>query len=391
MKTREILEKLVSFPTISLTPNMSLINYVKELLSDKNITCQIVTDETATRANLYATVYGTNLSPNTCKSGGVLLSGHSDIVPTEGQNWTMDPFELREENGKYYGRGTTDMKGFLASAIHTALNASTRALKAPLHLAISFDEEIGCVGVRHLIEKLKETPIKPLFCIIGEPTSLGVATGHKGKTALRATCVGLEGHSAMAPQFLNALHLGADFVRALQLIQDDIAQNGVQDSDYDIPYSTIHVGKMSGGVALNIVPNQCILDFEIRNLAADDPVSIIEKIRHSANEITLRAREKAACADIQIEVVNSYPGLDTAPGANIVTFVKSLRGENRNFKIAFGTEGGLFDQMLNIPTVVCGPGSMDQGHKPDEYITISQLDECDVMLETLISKLEEGI
>ncbi|WP_420546735.1 acetylornithine deacetylase [Curvivirga sp.] len=391
MKTKEILEKLLSFQTVSLSPNMELIHFIGNLLADHNIEAQIIGEETGTRANLYATVYGTELTVETASTGGVVLSGHSDVVPIAGQNWTVDPFTLTEKDSRYYGRGTADMKGFLASAIRTCLIASKQPLKTPLHLAVSFDEEIGCVGVRHLIERLKDAPMKPHFCIIGEPTSLGVATGHKGKTALRATCIGLEGHSAMAPNFLNALHLGADLIKALQDIQDDLAKNGAQDNDYDIPCSTIHVGKMSGGVALNIVPNECILDFEIRNLAADKPEDIIQRVKDAAKLITENAREKADCADIKIEVVNSYPGLNTNPGADIVSFVKSLRGENKNFKIAFGTEGGLFDQILNIPTVVCGPGSMDQGHKPDEFVSVEQIELCDQMLDRLVERLIEGL
>ncbi len=370
---------------------MELIHFIGNLLADHNIEAQIIGEETGTRANLYATVYGTELTVETASTGGVVLSGHSDVVPIAGQNWTVDPFTLTEKDSRYYGRGTADMKGFLASAIRTCLIASKQPLKTPLHLAVSFDEEIGCVGVRHLIERLKDAPMKPHFCIIGEPTSLGVATGHKGKTALRATCIGLEGHSAMAPNFLNALHLGADLIKALQDIQDDLAKNGAQDNDYDIPCSTIHVGKMSGGVALNIVPNECILDFEIRNLAADKPEDIIQRVKDAAKLITENAREKADCADIKIEVVNSYPGLNTNPGADIVSFVKSLRGENKNFKIAFGTEGGLFDQILNIPTVVCGPGSMDQGHKPDEFVSVEQIELCDQMLDRLVERLIEGL
>ena len=224
----------------------------------------MVSDATGAKANLYATI-------GPADRPGVMLSGHTDVVPVDGQAWTHPPFALTRRDGRLYGRGAADMKGFVACALAAALRAARRRLRAPLHLALSYDEEVGCIGVRRLIDVLAEAPVRPAFCIVGEPTSMAVATGHKGKTALRATCVGREAHSALAPLAVNALHLGCDLVAAIRARQAEIAASGARDGDYDVPYTTLHVGRMSGGTALNIVPNRCEVEFEIRNLAADDP------------------------------------------------------------------------------------------------------------------------
>ncbi|HSM41385.1 MAG TPA: M20/M25/M40 family metallo-hydrolase, partial [Afifellaceae bacterium] len=256
---------------------------------------------------------------------------------------------------------------------------------------LSYDEELGCLGVGSLIDMLEKAPVRPMFCIVGEPTGLAVATGHKGKTALRATCTGLEAHSALAPTGLNAIHLACDLIGSIRTKQDELAESGLRDGDYDIPYTTLHVGRIEGGVALNIVPNRCELLFEIRNLAADDPQSILRQLRDAAGAIVAEARKSAPQADIAIEQVYAYPGLDTAPDAQIVEFVKGLTGANGTIKVAFGTEGGLFEERLDVPVVVCGPGSMAQGHKPDEFVSREQLERCDAMLDTLLARLEAGL
>jgi acetylornithine deacetylase len=384
MTTEQILSRLIAFDTTSRNANMDLIKYIQDMLVGIGAEVTIIPDEAGKKANLYATIGPRNV-------GGILLSGHTDVVPIDGQSWTKPAFELTQSNDRLYGRGTTDMKGFVACALSAAITASKVELKTPLHLAFSYDEEIGCVGVRSLIEMLSSAPFRPKMCIVGEPTNMGIATGHKGKTGMIATCIGREAHSALAPTGLNAIHLATEFISALRDIQSDLAANGAQDSDYDIPYSTIHVGKIHGGVALNIVPNSCELHFEIRNIAKDDPKIILTKIKDAALKITKRVQDRVPEAAINIEVFNSYPGLDTPSDANIVTFVKSLTGANGTLKVAFGTEGGLFDQVLGIPTVVCGPGSMEQGHKPDEYIERAQLAQCDVALARLVDHLKAGI
>ncbi|WP_299848475.1 acetylornithine deacetylase [uncultured Roseovarius sp.] len=384
MSTADILARLIAFDTVSRNPNIDLMTYVTGLLSEVGVEATLIPNAQGTKANLLATI-----GPK--DGGGVMLSGHTDVVPVEGQDWTRPAFELTTDQGRYYGRGTTDMKGFVACALAVGMKAAKRELKSPLHLAFSYDEEIGCQGVRSMIDLLQDAPVRPAMCIVGEPTSLSVATGHKGKVALKAKCTGREGHSALAPMALNALHLGCDLVQVLRDIQAELQETGAQDGDYDVPYTTVHAARMAGGVALNIVPNLCEVDFEIRNVAQDDPQAILADIRARADKIVATARNHAPEAAIEFEVNFSYPGLDTSRTAEVVHFVQSLTGVNSTNKVAFGTEGGLFSQDLDIPTVVCGPGSMMQGHKPDEYVEISQIERCDAMLDTLLERLEAGL
>jgi acetylornithine deacetylase len=270
------------------------------------------------------------------------------------------------------------------------LQAAKRPLKTPLHLALSYDEEIGCMGVRSLVMMLETAPVRPRFCIVGEPTGMQVATGHKGKVALRATCSGREGHSALAPMALNALHLAADFVQAVRGLQA-VAANGLKDGDYDVPYSTLHVGKLNGGVQVNIVPNTAVIDFEIRSVAGEDVDGLITRLRAAAEGIVAPLRAEFPEAAITVERLWDYPGLGTASDAVVVNFVKGLTGANGTMKVAFGTEGGLFDARLGIPTVICGPGSMAQGHKPDEFVTVEQMGRCEAMMAALLDRLEVGI
>lgn len=382
MQTLDILDRLIAFPTVSRDPNIALITYVAKLLGDAGIKTRLVPNDTGTKANLYAST-GPDIP------GGVLLSGHTDVVPVEGQAWTKDPFKLTRENGNLYGRGTADMKGFCAAAIAAMLKAAKRPLKSPLHLALSYDEEIGCMGVRSLIEILKGAPHRPAFCIVGEPTGMAVASGHKGKTALTAHCHGEEGHSALAPLAMNALHLAADMTNAIREKQAEIAEKGRKDGDYDVPYTTLHVGRITGGEALNIVPNQAEVAFEIRNLAEDSPAEIIADLKSRATRIANDAPHP--CAKIEIAEDWSYPGLLTPANAEILTLLKSLTRTNSTIKVAFGTEGGLFDQQLGIPSAICGPGSMMQGHKADEFVSEEQLAACDTLLTNLSDRLENGL
>jgi len=384
MQTADILARLIGFDTTSSKPNRALMDWVQDLLGGAGIAAQIIPDASGGKANLYATI-GPQDRP------GVMLSGHTDVVPVDGQVWTRPPFVLTEAEGRYYGRGTTDMKGFVASALAAALMAARRPLATPLHLALSYDEEVGCLGVVSLIDMLAHAPHLPAMCIVGEPTGMQVATGHKGKIALRATCTGREGHSALAPMALNALHLGADFLGAVRRLQDEVAESGLQDGDYDVPYTTLHVGKMQGGVQVNIVPNSCTLDFEIRNLAGDDPQALIDRLRVEADRITTPLKAAFPEAAISIDRLWDYPGLGTPSSAPVVQFVKSLTGANGTMKVAFGTEGGLFSTRLGIPTVICGPGSMAQGHKPDEWVSVGQITRCDAMLAALLDRLEAGL
>lgn len=386
--TLSFLRDLIAFPTVSRDSNRALIEYCADYLTSIGAVVEIIAADSGDKANLYATI-GPDMVP------GVMLSGHTDVVPVDGQLWTKPPFEAVVESGRVYGRGTADMKGFVAAALSCAGVAAQRhlqtTLQTPLHLALSYDEEIGCVGVRSLIDMLAAAPVKPAMCIVGEPTAMAIATGHKGKTAIEAACVGSAAHSALAPQAVNAIHLACDLIAQIRHLQDDMITDGAQDSAYDIPYTTLHAGLITSGIALNIVPDHAVVTFEIRNLAADDPEAILHRLRRAIAPVIAVARKRAAEADIVFKVINSYPGLDTSLDEAVVAMVAELTGRDERIKVAFGTEGGLFSQRLGIPAVVCGPGSMAQGHKADEFVTLAQLDSCDAMLASLVDRLETGL
>lgn len=370
--TLTLLERLIAFPTTPDTGNLALIAFVEEYLRDRGFALTRLTDPTGEKAGIVAT-----LGPD---GGGILLSAHTDVVPVEGQEWSRAPFALSAEGDRLYGRGTTDMKGYVASVLALADRASRVRLTEPLRIVLSYDEEIGCIGIRHMLDDLPGLIGRPRACFVGEPTSMQVAIGHKGKAALRAVCHGEAGHSALAPRFVNALHVAADFVNALRRVQDDLAIAGARDEAYAIPYSTVHVGKLSGGTALNIVPDRAKLLFEYRHLAADSPEAMRARIDEAAQDVTGR---------IEIEELNAYPGLDLPREAEVISYANRMAQTNGTTKVAFGTEAGFF-AALGVPTVVCGPGSMEgQGHKPDEYIERAELAACDAMMDRILEDISQ--
>ena len=358
--TLSFLRDLIGFPTVSRDPNRDLIDYCASYLRSIGASVDIITAEAGRKANLYATI-GPQDMP------GVMLSGHTDVVPVDGQAWSKPPFEAVVEDGRVYGRGTADMKGFVASALYCASKAAERQLKTPLHLALSHDEEIGCVGVHSLIDMLADAPVKPAMCIVGEPTSMSIATGHKGKTAIEATCIGSAAHSALAPQAVNAIHLACDLISQIRHLQDDIAVNGAQDTAYDIPYTTLHAGLVTGGLALNIVPDHAVVTFEIRNLTTDNPDKILDRLRGAIAPVIAVARQRAPHADIAFNVINTYPGLDTPLDDAVVEMLAGLTGSDQRIKVAFGTEGGCFRKSLASPLLFVGRG---QWHKDTKLMNL---------------------
>lgn len=383
MRTRalEILKRLIAFDTVSSESNLALIDYVRELLASKGIESLIVKDESGRKANLFASV-GPRDVP------GVLLSGHTDVVPAAGQAWTVPAFQATLRDGRIYGRGSCDMKGFIALAVDAMLSAADAPLIRPLQLALSHDEEIGCVGVRRLLDVLHLAPVRPMLCIVGEPTEMQFVLGHKGKGSYRTLCRGQEAHSSLAPRSANAIHLACDFIAALREGQRRL-QQGAHDAAYDVPYSTVHVGQIAGGKALNIVPNLCTLDFEVRNLPADDLDQFIEQMREQAQAIVAEAKRLSSVAAIEIETLNVYPGLDTHPSVEAVRLLQAFAAPGTgSAKVSFGTEGGLFSQRLDVPVVVCGPGSIKQAHKPDEFVELSQMDAGERFLDGLLGSLK---
>jgi acetylornithine deacetylase len=379
MSSVQYLEKLIGYPTVSRDSNLELIGFIRSELEKAGARVKLVESEDKRKANLLASI-----GP---EEPGILLSGHTDVVPVEGQAWSSDPFRLRAANGRLYGRGSADMKGFIACAIRLFHLARGMRLRAPISLACSYDEEVGCIGVRRLIDIMETMPVRPRFCIVGEPTSLKVVTAHKGKIGMRVLCKGLEAHSALAPQAVNAVYMALDLIREIRVIQKQIAEAGVADGDYDVPYTTLHAGNIAGGEVINIVPNRCRFDFEVRFIPQDDRKGIVARIESAAARIVAEARKIFDGADITLTPTTSYPAMSTPPDSEVVSFMKSITGGNSTGKISFGTEGGLFQERLGIPTVICGPGDIGVAHKPDEYIEETQMAACDRVMERLLEKM----
>ena len=383
-KSIELIEKLISFDTTSRESNLEIISFIQDYLNDLGIDSQLVHNEEGTKANLYATVGDANAS-------GVMLSGHTDVVPIDGQEWDTDPFKVTRKGNRLYGRGTSDMKSFVAITLAQLPKFQARGLKTPIHLAFSYDEEVGCIGVRRLIKIIKDMPVKPAMCIVGEPTSMQVITGHKGKRSYRVHVRGLEAHSSLAPHGVNAIEYASRLIAFLSDLAARIADKGPHDELYDVPHTTVHTGTIQGGTQLNIVPKDCVFEYEFRYVDQQDPQALEDKIRAFArDELAPQMHAISSDTGINIELVNDMPGLEMDVDAEVVTFVKALAERNDHAKVAFGTEAGLFHQRANIPTVVCGPGSIDQAHKPNEFIEMEQIDACEAFLDRLMDRVCEN-
>ena len=375
----EILKKLISFDTTSFKPNLNLIKFIENYLNDLNIKSELIYDETKNKANLFATI-GPNLQ------GGIVLSGHTDVVPITKQKWTSDPFILTERDNKLFGRGSSDMKGFIAIVLSRVSAMLEKKLKKPIHLAFSYDEEIGCVGVHSLLDLIKKKSINPEFCIVGEPTSMEMVIGHKGKHAYDVKVDGLSCHSGQAPYGVNAINYASKLINYIEEINKEKSIEGPFDNEYEIPYSTLHTGLIKGGTILNIVPNLCQFEFEIRHLAEDDPLEIIKRIKQYTEELLIKEMHNISSkTNIEINEKINYPGLNISESISPVKQVKELLGNSSHKKVIFGTEGGLFKRELNLPTIICGPGSIDQAHKPDEFISIQQIEKGGAFIDKLIN------
>jgi acetylornithine deacetylase len=380
--SRQLLEKLVAFDTTSRESNLALIDFVWRYLNDLGVSGELIHNAERSKANLYA-----RLGP--AGDGGVMLSGHSDVVPVEGQNWSVPPFTLTERDGKLYGRGTADMKGYIACMLAAVPHFLAQPLKQPLHLAISYDEEVGCLGVRTLLEALSQRPEKPSICLIGEPTELQPVLGHKGKLGVRCEVKGAACHSAYAPQGVNAIEYAAKLVHQLTAIGERLAQTEQHDTRFDPPFTTVQTGIIRGGTVLNIVPAECVFDFEVRTLPQHDAQAVAAEIETFAqSELVPRMQAVAVDSAIRFYPISGYPGLLTDAQSDAARLIAYLTQSSDFSTVAFGTEGGLFHQ-AGIPSVICGPGSMAQGHKPDEFISIAQLDACDAMLQRLAAWMRQ--
>ncbi|MBT2339962.1 acetylornithine deacetylase [Pseudomonas fluorescens] len=378
--SRDLLAALVGFDTTSRESNLHLIEFVRDYLAQFNVPCELIYNEQRSKANLFATI-------GPADRPGIVLSGHTDVVPVDGQSWTVAPFELSENDGKLFGRGTADMKAYIACVLAAVPGLLAAPLRMPVHIALSYDEEVGCLGVRSLLAELAQRPVKPLLCIIGEPTELQPVLGHKGKLAMRCDVAGAACHSAYAPRGVNAIEYAAELIAELGRIGSSLRARHLHDTRFDPPFTTVQAGMISGGKALNIVPADCRFDFEVRALPAQDPLKVAEQLQQYAREQLLpRMREVNPGSDIHFRELSAYPGLATDARSEAAQLIARFCGSDAFTTVAFGTEGGLFDA-IGIPTVVCGPGSMDQGHKPDEFVSLEQLEGCDEMLRRMTQVL----
>ncbi|GLR67049.1 acetylornithine deacetylase [Acidocella aquatica] len=377
MDTLSTLAGLVAFPTVSRDSNHELIAYIAARLAAAGGNVREIPGNIPGKSNLFA-----SFGPTTGQ--GIILSGHSDVVPASEPGWITDPFHLSARGDRLYARGASDMKGFIASMITLAEQSKSIPLTRPLHLAISYDEEIGCVGVRHMLQRLEAEGFQAAGCIIGEPTGLRVATGHKGKIAGCICCRGESAHSADPSLGCNAINLASAMIQETEALQTWLRDNGANDSAYAFPHSSVHIGTIKGGTVLNIIPERCDMDFEIRHLPGDDPAMLLERLRARAAALTQAVRGSGRRASIEVRVDNEYPGLETPENSPIATRATQASGNAETIKISFGTEAGLFTKTLGLPCVVCGPGSIDRAHKPNEYILREELDACDRFLRRVV-------
>ncbi len=379
-RTREILGDLVGFPTVSSDSNLELVAYAADLLSSAGARLSITRDETGTKANIFAT-----LGPD--GDGGIVLSGHTDVVPVEGQDWSSDPFRMIERDGRLYGRGTCDMKGFVAACLAMAPAFAEVGLTRPLHFAFTYDEEVGCFGARALVRELAETGIRPSAAIIGEPTGMRVVEGHKGCYEYTTEFTGLEGHGSKPDRGVNAVEYAVRYAARLLELRETLKRHVDPLGRHDPLWPTLQVGRIAGGTARNIIAGGCSLEWEMRPIRHAEAELVKREMAKFVDEELLPAmRAVHPDAAIVTHVVGEVEGLAIEKESEARDIVFGLTGQNEASLVPFGTEAGLF-QSAGISAVICGPGSIEQAHKPDEFIEIGQLAACLDMLDRLRQKL----
>lgn len=378
--TVDLLEKLIAFPTISSDSNLELINFAAQKLEALGATVRVSPDDSGHKANLFAT-----LGPET--DGGIVLSGHSDVVPVAGQDWTSDPFEMREAEGKLFGRGACDMKGFIAASLAMADHYAALPLIKPVHFAFTHDEETGCLGAQTLVEELRDIGMKPSACIIGEPTLMRIIEGHKGCYEYTVELSGLAGHGSVPDAGVSAVEYAVRYISQLLSLRPELVARCPPGSPFDPPYTTLQVGRVAGGIAHNVIADKCTVDWEMRPVQNSDAEFIKTRMdEHVENDLLPAMQAVHPDAAIVTHTIGEIAGLEAMPDSEAVKLVCELTGANTTDFVCFGTEAGLFQQ-IGIPAVVCGPGSIEQAHKPDEFVELDQLDQCLAMLERLGDKL----
>ena len=381
-----MIEKWVSFASVSRNSNLSLIEWTRELLKAQGVDCKLTYDDSGKKANLWATLAASN---GETKIGGLVLSGHTDVVPVDGQPWNTDPFVAQVVGDKLYGRGVTDMKGFGATALFMVPELLKRKLKRPVHLAFSYDEEVGCIGVRRLIAQMVDDGFKPAGCIVGEPTGMQVVIAHKGKHAYKTSVRGFEAHSSLTPQGVNAVEVACEFVTKLKTMQRKLVSDGPFDAAFDVPHTTIHTGVIAGGTALNIIPRDCEVTWEIRHHHLNSPVALFNEAKAFADSLTPEMQAVAPDTGITHKLTSVLPGFATDADSEIAKLCFTCAGVDKSAgagKVSFGTEAALFHQ-VGVPTIVCGPGHIAQAHQPNEWVSLEQLAWCERFMRKLADEI----
>jgi len=383
--TLDLIARLVSFNTVSKESNLGLIEWTRDYLKGFGIDCRLTYDADQKKANLFATVGDQT-------GAGLVLSGHTDVVPVTGQDWDTDPFVATLKDGKLFGRGTADMKGFIGVCLAKLPVLANLDLRTPVHFAFSYDEEVGCLGVRGLLHDLAKHGIAPAGCIVGEPTNMDVVIAHKGKRSYHCCVRGREAHSSMTPIGVNAIEFASDLIGYIRNAGERIRQSE-HHAGFDVPFSTVLTTAIKGGMSFhntNTIPRDCEFVFEHRYLPGVDPEELINEIRHYSQSTLLpQMRAVAPEADIAFNAKVGYPGLDQSDASAISQLAMQFAGQTGTRKVAFGTEAGLFQQ-AGIPSIICGPGSIRQAHKPNEFIALEQIAKCELFVDRLAQQLKTG-
>lgn len=373
-RAKDLLARLVAFDTTSRNSNIPIIDYIEDYLAGHGVASTRVPDETGEKSSLFATI-----GPE--DAAGVGLSAHTDVVPVDGQDWETDPFTLTEKDGRLYGRGACDMKGFVASVLAKVPDFKSRALKTPLHIVFSYDEEVGCTGVRPMIAEMGERLVKPRMVIVGEPTRMAVVDAHKGPVRWRVEITGRPAHSSMAPLGVNTITIAGELLRELAAMEEEL-KHAPYDERFTPPYTTLQVTEIEGGAASNIVPEFCWFGWEIRAMPGVDPDAIEDRLRAKAESLLPAMRAVAPEADIVIKRSNQVPAFAAAPGSDALSLALNIAGQNETFAVSYATEASLFHQ-AGAPSVVCGPGDIAQAHTANEWIEVSELEKCLSFLDRL--------
>jgi len=377
MSTLDLAKTLIGFDTTSRGSNLALIDYAQDLLESSGARCRRTFDATGRKANLLAT-----FGPQ--GDGGYVLSGHTDVVPVDGQDWSSDPFKAEVRDGKLYGRGACDMKGFVAAALRLAPEIGEAKLARPIHFALSYDEEVGCVGVKGLLDDLKAQGVKPALAIIGEPTLMKIVGAHKGGAKLTTRCCGREGHSSQPYTGANAVMMAGEFMGVLENVWEGLKSD--RDPRFEPDHTTVQATVVQGGTAVNILAKEAEVTWEYRLLPGRDGDAIVETVKRRADsEVLPKYRARAAEAAFHTTLHAQYPGLALDEESPAIRLARELTGANRVEAVAYGTEAGHF-QTYGIPAVICGPGSIGQAHRPDEFCALSELEACETFLRKVIAK-----